>query len=74
VNWLVTSPYGPQRTTSWSCFHCASGRSPGEPGAGEIRAEAAAHVESTGHQVLVYRGTSELLLPLATAPSEESPS
>lgn len=67
MSWLVTSPYGRQLTASWSCSQCRSGHSPDQRTADEIRAEAAAHVANRGHQVTVYSGTSELLLPLATA-------
>jgi len=69
--WLVTAPYGIQLEASWSCLRCDS-KGGGRP-AGQIRAEAAMHVRRYGHGVIVHRGTSELLLPLATtapAPKE----
>jgi hypothetical protein len=66
MTWLVTSPYGPQRSSSWSCDQCPQHAPAGAHDADAIRAEAAAHVESAGHQVTVCRGTSELLLPLAS--------
>jgi hypothetical protein len=63
--WLVTAPYGPRLEAFWSCFQCDSkgGLRPAEA----IRAEAAAHVRRYGHDVIVHRGTAEVLLPLATA-------
>lgn len=67
MSWCVTSPWGPQFISWWSCYSCTAGRSPGDQGADEIRGEAAAHVARAGHQVSVYRGTDELLLPLNTA-------
>jgi hypothetical protein len=66
MTWLITSPWGPQLTSSWSCCQCPQSAAPGVLAAAAAREQAAAHVAAAGHQVSVYRGTAELLLPLAT--------
>jgi hypothetical protein len=67
VSWCVTSPWGPLQSSSWSCCQCPCSALPGVLSAEQARAGASEHVRSAGHQVSVYRGTSELLLPLNTA-------
>jgi hypothetical protein len=74
VTWLITSS-GPQLSSSWGCCQCPQSAEPGVLSAEKARAEARTHVETAGHQVSVYRGTVELLVPLATeVPTKESAS
>lgn len=68
MSWLPTSPHGPLRNASWACADCPA-RSSGDPysaAVGDLRADAIAHLEGTGHTVGIAHGTLETLYPMAT--------
>ena len=68
MRWLANSPHGPLRNSSWQCLDCIASGPPvplnADPNV--VRADAAAHLEATGHRVSVARGTLEILYPMAT--------
>jgi len=63
----TATPYGRLPFARWQCQECdAYGHSTAPGAADAFRELAASHVRSTGHQVDYQRGTTEMIVPLAT--------
>lgn len=65
---LVTSPYGQLPSHRWLCIGCGSfGEDNSGFGEGReaVRKAAVEHVETDGHEVRIFDGTSEHFLPLS---------
>lgn len=65
----AVSPAGIHQHAEWQCTECPQHglHDPGETDGAVIRTAGSEHVELTGHQVQVFRGTVETLAGMATA-------
>jgi hypothetical protein len=66
VSRIAVSLDGPEPNASWTCEECPANCQGVTVGADPdaVRAEATAHLEETGHRVLISLGTVETLYPL----------